>query len=282
MPYRSDPSVSQREALHELADHWQRLSNAGEAPEYGFCGQQISELLAAGDPNNTYLPTKSELGPLIRTQLEILLKAFDALAGDPREVHITRSGVRLSMWDLRETVRSLGRAIEVLELVGDRRNKHLPADVADARPAPLSWDDLPREDPNFGRVCGFCGCAVPAGARYEHGRGLCVDDAERSLPRESPRAISRDSPAGSSRDELEEARKNITLGSYLRAWRMRAGLSLEQVAEALGSHYDDIECDQGIVSPEKLKLLCAAIPGTNLVWLTKLRTKLVLQQNAAE
>lgn len=82
--------------------------------------------------------------------------------------------------------------------------------------------------------------------------------------------------------ELEEARKNTTLGSYLRAWRVRAGLSVEEVAEALGSQgYEDIEHDQSIVSPEKLKLLCAAIPGTNLVWLTKLRTKLVLQRNAA-
>lgn len=123
MPYRSDPSVSPWEALHELADHWQRLASAGEAPEYGFCGKRISELLAAGDPNNTYLPSRTELSALWRTKVEILLKAFDALAGDPREVHITRSGAHLDMWDLRETVRSLGRAIELLELVDDRRNE---------------------------------------------------------------------------------------------------------------------------------------------------------------
>ena len=46
------------------------------------------------------------------------------------------------------------------------------------RPATLSWDDLPRSDPNYGRTCMHCRGAVPAGTRYDHGLGVCVPGAD--------------------------------------------------------------------------------------------------------
>lgn len=54
------------------------------------------------------------------------------------------------------------------------------------RKAPLKWADLPKDDPNYGQTCMVCGGAVPAGARYDHGRGVC--SGEPDLDRFAPPA----------------------------------------------------------------------------------------------
>lgn len=41
-------------------------------------------------------------------------------------------------------------------------------------PPKLSWDDLPKDENNYGRVCGLCGGAVPSGHKMNHGKGVCV------------------------------------------------------------------------------------------------------------